>query len=318
VKSHSIQPEMERLVRFKAVPPIQIKRKKTLFFLLKILSVSFALILITSILSYITAPKVPILGFHGIHDVNQPNVGMIQNPIAQRMSYPMQDIETILDYLLSHNYWFLSAQDLHDFFVTENQAIPPEHIGQKPIMLSFDDSYKTIYTNLLPVLEKLEARHGKKATATLFINPGTLSKPGHPSTTYLSCEDLRAGFTKGFYDIQSHGLTHKNLTQISPAVLDTELAQAQTQLRGCMTGLAAEGAIASHIAYPYGASNPQVEAIASKYYSSGFLYNSKILRFCWLKNRYAISRFTVNREKSAERLIQMAERSTPLTHKQPC
>jgi poly-beta-1,6-N-acetyl-D-glucosamine N-deacetylase len=309
---------MERLVWFKPVPPIQIQRKKTLFFLIKILSVSFAFILTTSILSYVTAPKVPILGFHGIHNLNQLEVGMIQNPTAQRMSYPMQDLETVLDYLLSHNYWFLTAQDLYDYFVTENQEIPPEHVGQKPIMLSFDDSYKTIYTNLLPVLEKLELRHGKKAKAILFVNPGTLAKPDRPSTTYLSCADLRDGYTKGFYDIQSHGLTHKNLTQINAIALDTELAQAQTQLRGCMAGLAPGEAIASHIAYPYGAANPQVEAVAAKYYASGFLYNSKILRFCWLKDRYAISRFTVNRQKSAARLIQMAERSTQLTHKQPC
>jgi poly-beta-1,6-N-acetyl-D-glucosamine N-deacetylase len=309
---------MERLIWFKTLPPTRIRRNKTLSFLLRILSVSFALLLATSILSYITAPKVPILGFHGIYDRNQPNVGMIQNPIAKRMSYPMQDMEILLDYLLSHNYWFLSAQDLYDFFITEDHSIPPEHIGQKPIVLSFDDSYKTIDTNLLPVLEKLETRYGKKAKAILFLNPGTLSKLEHPSTTYLSCEDLRTGFTKGFYDIQSHGLTHKNLTQISVPDLHVELAQAQTQLRSCMAGLAPIEAIAAHIAYPYGAANHRVEEVAAQYYSSGFLYNSRILRFCWLKNRYAISRLTVNRKKAVEELIQMAEKSTLLTHKQPC
>ncbi|MCY7286548.1 MAG: hypothetical protein LH679_24650, partial [Cyanobacteria bacterium CAN_BIN43] len=119
----------------KALPPIQIRRNKTLSFLLRILAVSFALLLTTSVLSYLTAPKVPILGFHGIHDRNHPNVGMIQNPIAKRMSYPMQDMEILLDHLLSHNYWFLSAQELYDFFIAENRAIPLEHIGQKPIRL---------------------------------------------------------------------------------------------------------------------------------------------------------------------------------------
>ena len=159
---------MERLVWFKTLPPRQIRRNKTLFFLLRILSVSFALLLTTSVLSYITAPKIPILGFHGIYDRNQPNIGMIQNPIAKRMSYPVQDMEILLDHLLSHNYWFLSAQELYDFFITENQEIPSEHIGQKPIVLSFDDSYKTINTNLLPVLEKLETRYGKKGKSYLI------------------------------------------------------------------------------------------------------------------------------------------------------
>jgi poly-beta-1,6-N-acetyl-D-glucosamine N-deacetylase len=309
---------MERLVRFKALPPVRLKRNKTLSLLLRVLAISFALLLATSILSYITAPKVPILGFHGISDRNQPNMGIVQNPVAYRMSYPMQDMEVLLDHLISHNYWFLSAQELYDFFITKKQEIPAEHLGQKPIMLSFDDSYKTIAANLLPVLEKLETKYGKKAKSVLFLNPATLSKLGHPSTTYLSCEDLRTGFTKGFYDIQSHGLSHKNLTKISASDLNIELAQAQAQLRDCLIGLAPAEAIAAHIAYPYGAANAQVEKAAALYYSSGFLYNSRILRFCWLKDRYAISRFTVNREKSAERLIQMVEKSTPLTHKQPC
>jgi poly-beta-1,6-N-acetyl-D-glucosamine N-deacetylase len=309
---------MERLVRFKALPPIRIRRNKTLAFLLRVLSISFALLLTTSILSYVTAPRVPILGFHGISDRHQPNIGMVQNDVGYRMSYPMQDMEVLLDYLISHNYWFLSAQDLYDFFITKNQEIPPEHFGQKPIMLSFDDSYKTIHTNLLPILEKLETKYGKRAKAILFLNPGTFSKPDRPSTIYLSCEDLRDGFTKGFYDIQSHGLSHKKLTQITVTDLDSELAQAQSQLRGCMAGLAPEETIAAHIAYPYGAANAQVEKIAAQYYSSGFLYNSKILRFCWLNDRYAISRLTVNREKSVARLIQMAEKATLLTHKEPC
>jgi poly-beta-1,6-N-acetyl-D-glucosamine N-deacetylase len=309
---------MERLVRFKTLPPIKIRRNKTLAFLLRVLSIYFAFLLTTSILSYIAAPKVPILGFHSIDDRQQPSIGMSQNVVGYRMSYPVQDMEVLLDYLVSHNYWFLSAQELYDFFVTKTQEIPPEHIGQKPIMLSFDDSYKTIYTNLLPILEKLETKYGKRAKATLFLNPGTFSKPDRPSTTYLSCEDLRDGFVKGFYDIQSHGLSHKKLTQITMTELDSELAQAQSQLRGCMAGLAPVEAIAAHIAYPYGAANAQVEKVAAQYYSSGFLYNSKILRFCWLKDRYAISRFTVNREKSAARLIQMAEKATLLTHKEPC
>jgi hypothetical protein len=55
-------------------------------------------------------------------------------------------------------------------FLTKSQQIPPEHIGQKPIMLSFDDGYKNIYTNLLPILEKLETKYGRKVKVVLFVN----------------------------------------------------------------------------------------------------------------------------------------------------
>ena len=261
------------------------------------------------IISYINAPRIPLLGFHGIVDINNPNFGIIKNPIAQKMSYDMQDLEKFLEYLVRNNYWFLTTQDLYDYFIDSHRAIPQEYIGKKPIMLSFDDSYKTVYTNIIPVLERLEKEFNQRIKIVLFVNPGTLSKSSHPSTTYLSCEDLRTGFAKGFYDIQSHGQNHKNLVKISVSELNEELAQAQTVLRECMAGLAPPEEIARHIAYPYGSMNQQVETYAAKYYQSGYLYNSTIFRFRWLQDKYRISRLTVNRAKSPERLIRMATRS---------
>ncbi|MBD2209006.1 polysaccharide deacetylase family protein [Nostoc linckia FACHB-104] len=264
---------------------------------------------ITLLLSYINAPRIPLLGFHGIVDMNNPNFGLIHNPIAAKMSYTMQDLEKFLEYLARNNYWFLSTQDLYDYFIDRNRDIPQEYVGKKPIMLSFDDSYKTVYTNIVPVLEKLEKEFKQKVKIVLFVNPGTLAKIHHPSTTYLSCEDLRTGFAKGFYDIQSHGENHKDLAKITVTELNHELAQAQIELRQCMAGLAPPQNIARHIAYPYGSMNNQVETYAAKYYQSGYLYNSTILRFRWLQDKYRISRLTVNRAKSPERLIRMATRS---------
>ncbi len=287
--------------KFKAKPKLDLQ-----LIALYLIAFLFTIILI---LSYITAPRIPLLGFHGIVDLNHPNFGIINNPIAQKMSYNMQDLEKLLEYLVRNNYWFLSTQDLYDYFIDRHRAIPEKYVGKKPIMLSFDDSYKTVYTNIIPVLERLEKEFQQKIKIVLFVNPGTLSKSHPPSTTYLSCEDLRDGFAKGFYDIQSHGQSHKNLIKLTIPELDQELAQAQTQLRECMAGLAPSEEIAKHIAYPYGSMNVLVENHAAKYYQSGYLYNSTIFRFRWLRDKYRISRLTVNRAKSPERLIKMATRS---------
>jgi poly-beta-1,6-N-acetyl-D-glucosamine N-deacetylase len=271
-----------------------------------------------ALISFWVTPKIAIIGFHGIVDLDHPTVGTIQTPAAQRMSYPMQELEKLLDSLLHDNYWFLSAQDLHDFFVLRSKKIPAEHVGQKPVMLTFDDSYKTIYTNVLPILEKLEKRYGHKAKMVLFVNPGTLAQPNHPSTLYLNCQDLRQGYATGSYDIQSHGQNHRDMARLSAADLITELVQAQTELRSCMAGLAPAETIAAHLAYPYGSMDDRVASIASRYYHSAYLYNSRILRFCWLKDHYRISRFTVNREKSADQLVQMAARSMQIKGEKPC
>lgn len=286
---------------------LKFKPKFRLQFIAVYLIGFFLSILLVS--SYINTPRIPILGFHGIVDLNNPTLGIIQNPISEKMSYPMKDLEKFLEYLARNNYWFLSTQELYDFFIERHRNIPQEYLGKKPIMLSFDDSYKTVYTNIIPVLERLEKEFNQKIKIVLFINPGTLTKSGHPSTTYLSCEDLRAGFTKGFYDIQSHGQHHKDLAKITVTELNEELVQAQTQLRECMTGLAPAQEIARHIAYPYGSMNHQVETYAAKYYQSGYLYDSQIFRFLWLQDKYRISRLTVNRDKAPSRLIQMATRS---------
>jgi poly-beta-1,6-N-acetyl-D-glucosamine N-deacetylase len=300
----------------KRVFPLKLKRKHLLPHALNLLSFLFIFLILILLLSYATTPRIPILGFHGIVDLNNPKFGIIQTPTAKRMAYPMQELEQVLESLAQSNYWFLDTKDLYDFFIEQSHPIPAQYVGKKPIMLSFDDSYKTVYTNLIPVLERLEKQYGKKIKVVLFVNPGTFAKPNHPSTIYLSCEDLRAGFEKGFYDVQSHGQNHKNLAEISRDELITELAQAQTELRRCLAGLAPESTIANHIAYPYGATNPQVESYAAQYYRSGYLYDSKILRFRWLKDRYRISRFTVNREKSVQRLLQMSDRSSPTLKQQ--
>ena len=271
-----------------------------------------------ALISFLMTPKIAIVGFHGIVDLDHPTVGTIQTPVAERMSYPMQELEKLLDALLHDNYWFLSAQDLHDFFILRSKEIPAEHIGQKPVMLTFDDSYKTVYTNVLPILEKLEKQYGRKAKMVLFVNPGTLANPEHPSTLYLSCQDLRQGYATGLYDIQSHGQNHKDMAHLSAADLITELTQAQTELRSCMAGLAPPETIAAHLAYPYGSMNDRVASIAARYYHSAYLYNSRVLRFCWLKDHYRISRFTANREKSANQLINMAARSMQIKGEKPC
>jgi poly-beta-1,6-N-acetyl-D-glucosamine N-deacetylase len=259
-----------------------------------------------------TEPMVPILGFHGVIDAKS----SVSNLNADEMHYSQQNLEKIIEYLIVNDYWFLTSQDLYDYFLTKSQKIPAEHGKQKPIMLSFDDGYKTIYTNLLPLLDKLEKKYGRKAKVVLFINPGSLAKQGITNSTHLGCQALREGLKKGFYDIQSHGLNHKNLTQLNRRDLVIELLQSRTELRKCTQDLDPEQKVASHFAYPYGAYNEQVENYVSKYYLSSYIYDDEILNYSCLKNYYQIPRLIINRRKSAKQLIAMAEKPELIKNKQ--
>jgi poly-beta-1,6-N-acetyl-D-glucosamine N-deacetylase len=260
----------------------------------------------------LTAPRIPILGFHSIIDGQQNNASVSEQQL--QMDYTKQDLEQFLDYLVRNNFWFLSAQELYNYFIAKTAALPTERIGQRPIMISFDDSYKTYYTQLLPILENLEKTYTKKVKVVLFVNPGYLAKD-EKSSTHLVCGDLREGLRKGFYDLQSHGQNHKDLTKLNPQDLVYELAEAQTQLRKCTEGLELSPTVATHLAYPFGAVNKQVEAYVSKYYLSGYLYNTRMFKLGWLRSAYQIPRLSVNREKPPSQLIEMAERALKVTQK---
>lgn len=283
----------------------KIRKKRIISFLLAFL---ITLVSSTAILEIITV-EIPIFGFHDIVNTQNP-----QEMPPQRREFPgdysQQNLETFLEYLVSHNYWFLSTQEIYDYFLANpKKPLPAGYRDRPKVAISFDDGNKSIYTHLLPILEKLEHKYGTKNKAIVFINSGFLG--GQVSLIKkVNCQDLRKGFAKGFYDIQSHGLNHEKLTKISLKALDRELSEDQKRLRKCTQDLDPDRTIASHIAYPFGAVNKQVEKYVVKYFVSGYLYDSRKLKIrFWSIDKYRISRLTVNRKYSAKRLIGLASGS---------
>ncbi len=285
--------------------PSSIRKKRILNFFLAFL---LTLISYQVILELITV-EIPIFGFHDIVDIQNP-----QEIPPQRRDFPgdysQQNLEPFLESLVANKYWFLSTQELYDYFLASPpKIVPAEYRDRKKVMISFDDGNKSIYTHLLPILEKLENKYGTKNKAVVFINSGFFGA-NNSLIKKVNCQDLRDGFKKGFYDIQSHGLNHENLTKISLESLDRELSQDQIRLRKCTQDLDPNQTIASHIAYPFGAVNKQVDKYVTKYYKSGYLYDSLKLKLrLFAPNKYRISRLTVNSKHSTKRLINLASGS---------
>jgi len=283
-------------------PALILKRKRLVSFLLALLLT----IVITKVILAIVIVKIPIFGFHNIVDIQNSQEMSPLRPAFQS-DYSQQDLEFFLDNLVRDNYWFMSAQELYDYYLSNpKKALPPEHHDQKKVMITFDDGYKSVYTHLLPILEKLEEKYGKKAKVVLFINPAFIGNRG-TILDKANCQELREGFKKGFYDLQSHGLNHENLILIPAKALDRELGEAQIQLRKCTQDLEAVQTVGSHIAYPYGAVNKLAEKYVKKYYLSGYLYNSLTLKFGFFPtNKYHIPRLTANKKHSVNKLTRMA------------
>jgi hypothetical protein len=64
----------------------------------------------------LTAAKIPLLGFHTIIDIHKQEDRPFQASVFQAMNYFKPDMEVLLDYLVQQNYWFISAQELYDYF----------------------------------------------------------------------------------------------------------------------------------------------------------------------------------------------------------
>ncbi|MCX7594948.1 MAG: polysaccharide deacetylase family protein [Fischerella sp.] len=262
------------------------------------------IIIVSFIIFTDTATVIPIVGFHGIIDSHK---NYANQSDIKGLHYPKQNLEDFLEYLVINDYQFLTTQDLYDFFLRKSGNVPKEFFKKKLIMISFDDGYKSVHTDLLPILYKLEKKYGKKVKVVLFINPGNLSDQKNSDSTHLECEELREGFAQGFYDIQSHGFNHIDLTRLTPRRLIYEILKSQIALRECTKDLDPEQKVANHFAYPYGAYNQRVRYYVSKYYLSSYLYNNQILNTTFLKNYYEIPRLTVNQQESVQALIEKFE-----------
>jgi peptidoglycan/xylan/chitin deacetylase (PgdA/CDA1 family) len=144
-------------------------------------------------------------------------------------------------------------------FLIINGFIPIAH-SQKAIILNFDDDWKGQLTYAVPILEKYGFN------ASFFVTTGCLTYQnssfcnntgGDSAMTWNDVELL----SELGYDIQSHGISHKDLTTLSASDLEYEAGQSKQSLL--------EHGINSTIfgpAYAAGWGNSTIVDTISKYY----------------------------------------------------
>ena len=242
----------------------------------------------------------------GLHDIVNSHNKYNQPPFRREFNsdYRKDDLRIFLEYLLQNNYWFLSAAELDQYFLHQTKAIPATQRNKKPIVLTFDDGYQGIDRNLLPLLQELNNKYQARIKVVLFINPGLMSTIDQ-DILYLQCDELKKGQQLGFYDVQSHGLSHLKLTEVNINTLSFELLQSKKLLHKC---LGQEKAVAKYFAYPYGAYNPKVTKYVSKFYKGAFAYNNQALNLQNTPN-FAISRYQVHRKLKPQNLIKITEQT---------
>ncbi len=131
-----------------------------------------------------------------------------------------------MQYLKDKNYNVASMNDLVNFF-DNGTAVPA-----KSVLITFDDGYKDVYTDVFPILKNFGFK------ATVFIPTGLMN-----NFDYLTWEDISS--MNGMILFANHTWSHKNVG-VSTSEMQYEISTADTQL--------SEHALNSPkiFAYPYG------------------------------------------------------------------
>src|SRR3954454_19011836 len=125
---------------------------------------------------------------------------------------PKRVFEAQMKALSKHGYHGVTLRQVDDYW-RRGYALP-----SKPIVISFDDGYLSHYTHALPVLKAL----GWPGVLNLEINN---VRPGD-----LTASQVRALIDAG-WEVDSHTVTHPDLTTVSDSQLRQELVASRAYLR---------------------------------------------------------------------------------------
>lgn len=113
--------------------------------------------------------------------------------------------------------------------ITQGAELPP-----KPVILTFDDGFKTTYTTALSIME----RYGFTGTSYIVYYYVGI-------TNYMNADEIRALYAAG-WEIGSHSLSHLDLTT-RPDRQEDEIVQSRWLLESLL------GVPILSFAYPFGA-----------------------------------------------------------------
>jgi peptidoglycan/xylan/chitin deacetylase (PgdA/CDA1 family) len=170
-------------------------------------------------------------------------------------------------------------------------------LPRRPVVISFDDGYLSHYTHAKPVLRKL-GWPGVLYLELKSIGPGGLTEHQIRSL-------MRAG-----WEIDSHTLTHPDLTTLDDAALRHELRDSRREIQKRF------GVPADFFAYPAGRYDPRVEAATKAAgYTAAVTVDEGIAR--GRDEPFALKRVRVNAGDTAVTLLRKLREASFKRPKQP-
>ena len=166
----------------------------------------------------------PVLMYHDIRE----------DEFFKPNSISLNRLNLQLEYLCNNNYNTISIKQLLDHLY---KGIP---LPLKPVLITFDDGYKSIATYLYPLLQK----HGMKATS--FLVPCFVHESNNTINSYLSINEIK-NMNGQWIEWGIHSFDHKNFKKLAPNLV-------REDLENCMGWFKIYNIpFVSALAYPFGA-----------------------------------------------------------------
>lgn len=178
-------------------------------------------------LPYVYHAQVPILMYHEVNDAQLNNLYL-----------SVADFQSHLDYFQEAGITPITMEQLWDHW--ENKAPLPD----KPVVLTFDDGYRSMYTTVYPML----AERGWPGT---FYCVSDYTASGD----FIS-EDMIREMAAAGMEIGSHTASHVELDSCAGDALNEQL----TQSRDILSGMSEKPVV--QLCYPSGHYNPDTQAAA--------------------------------------------------------
>ena len=184
--------------------------------------------------------KIPVLLYHSINDNN--------SPISLKINF----FENQLKYLKKNGY---KTIDFNEIEKKEN----------KTIIITFDDGYKDVFYNALPILKK----YNFKATCFVVSNLIGETNSWDENDKNITKKKLMnkmdiALWVKNGMKIGSHSKNHKNLTNLSYEIMLNEITESKFYLENLI-----DSSVDS-FCYPYGSFNEKIVNEVKKNYKFAF------------------------------------------------
>lgn len=180
-------------------------------------------------------------------------------------------LEEQLKYIVDNGYQTVFVNEIEDL---SNYT--------KPVALTFDDCFVYFYNNAYPLLKKYNQK------ASIYIICNYVNGPN-----YLTTDQIKEMVDSGLVSVQTHTLSHRELTSLSLEEMEKELVESKKYLDSTYN------INVDTICYPIGKYNDTIVHKAKEIYKYGLamtggVYNSKKHDLYRIPRIYANRSMTIN------------------------